>query len=165
LNTADATAKTSGTPVKRAQRLKTLQQVVDGLERRCAEALADCERGVSESEAILAELEVYKSSYLHAFVARAQSGINGANARDYQVFLARLSEALRQQTEAVIRARARRDAHLQDWRDAAQRGDAVGEIVKRWRTAEQRTLEWREQQESDERSLRPRDDGMQPDGA
>ena len=42
--------------MKRAQRLEMVQNVVDDLERKRAEALASSERRVTESEAKLAEL-------------------------------------------------------------------------------------------------------------
>jgi flagellar protein FliJ len=151
--------------MKRAQRLEMVRRVVDDLEKRKAEALAASQRHVTESETKLTELESYRVGYVREFAIRAESGIDGASARDYQAFLARLEEALRQQSQAVIRARAQRDSELQNWQGAAQRAEAVGQMVKRWQTEEQRTLERRDQQESDERSQRPWADGLHPRGA
>jgi flagellar FliJ protein len=132
-----------------------VQRVVDDQERRRAEALAAWQRRVGECETKLVELEAYQASYVRDFALRAESGINGASARDYQAFLARLSEALRQQSQAVTRARAQRDAELQGWQSAAQRAEVVGQMVKRWQAEGQRILDRREQHESDERSQRP----------
>jgi flagellar protein FliJ len=140
--------------MKRAQRLEMVQNVVADQERRRAEALAGSERRVSESEAKLAELEGYHASYVRGFAIRAESGIDGNMARDYQAFLGRLDEALRQQTQVVIRARAQRDSEKQNWQGAAQRAEAVGQMVKRFQTEEARAADQREQQESDERSAR-----------
>jgi flagellar FliJ protein len=120
---------------------------------------------VTESETKLTELESYREGYVRDFAIRAEAGINGASARDYQAFLVRLDEALRQQNHAVIRARAQRDAELQNWQGAAQRAEAVGQMVKLWQTEEQRTLDQREQHESDERSQRPWTNGLHPRGA
>ena len=150
--------------MKRAQRLEMVQRVVDDLERRKAEALAASERRVSESEAKLAELEGYRMSYVRDFTVRAGSGIDGASARDYQVFLGRLDEALRQQSQVVVRTRAQRDSERQNWQGAAQRAEAVGQIVKHWKNEEQRDLDRREQLESDERSQRPPAHGLDPRG-
>src|ERR1700754_1004420 len=138
--------------MKRAQRLEMVQNVVDDQERRRAEALAISERRVSEGEAKLAELESYHASYVRGFAVRAESGIDANMARDYQAFLARLDEALRQQTQIVIRARAQRDGEKQTWQGAAQRAEAVGQMVKRFQIEEVRVADQREQQESDERS-------------
>jgi len=140
--------------MKRAQRLQMVQHVVDDQERRRAEALASSERRVSESEAKLMELENYHASYVRSFAMRAQRGIDAAVARDYQVFLARLEEAMRQQKQIVIRARAQRDGEKQTWQGAAQRAEVVGQMVRRFQSEAERTLDRREQSESDERSQR-----------
>jgi flagellar FliJ protein len=140
--------------MKRAERLEMVQNVVDDQERRRAEALASSERRVTESEAKLAELEGYHASYVHGFNVRAGSGIDANLARDYQAFLARLEEAIRQQTQVVTRTRAQRDSEWQNWQGAAQRAEAVGQMVKRFQTEEVRAADKREQQESDERSAR-----------
>jgi flagellar FliJ protein len=140
--------------MKRAQRLEMVQNVVHDQERRRAEALAASEQRVTEGETKLTELETYHESYVRGFAIRAESGIDGAMARDYQAFLARLEEALRQQTQIVIRARAQRDSEMQIWQGAAQRAQAVGQMVKRFQSEEARALDRQEQVESDERSAR-----------
>jgi flagellar FliJ protein len=140
--------------MKRSQRLEMVQNVVDDQERQRAEALAAGQRRVAESEAKLAELENYHDSYVRGFATRAGSGIDSAAARDYQAFLARLEEAIRQQNQMVTRTRAQRDGEMQVWQGAAQRAAAVGHMVKRFQTDEARALDRQEQLESDERSAR-----------
>ncbi|MGH8208064.1 MAG: flagellar export protein FliJ [Steroidobacteraceae bacterium] len=140
--------------MKRIHRLEMVKKVVDDFERRKAQALAASERRVTESEQKLTELEAYRAGYVRAFAVRAQAGIDGASARDYQVFLGRLDEALRQQTQAIIGTRAQRDSEMQNWQDAAQRAEAIGTTVKRWQSEQRYALERREQHESDERSQR-----------
>lgn len=138
--------------MKRIQRLEMVKKVVDDFERRKAQALAACERGVNESEQKLSQLEAYRASYVRDFTVRAEAGMAAAAARDYQVFLSRLDEALHQQVQVVIGMRAQRDSELQNWQDAAQRAEAIGTTVQRWQVEERRALERREQHESDERS-------------
>ena len=138
--------------MKRSERLEMVKKVVDDFERRKAQALVACERRVNESEQKLSELEAYRASYVRDFTVRAQAGIGAAAARDYQVFLSRLDEALHQQVQTVIGTRALRDSELQNWQDAAQRAEAIGTTVQRWQTEERHALERREQHESDERS-------------
>jgi len=135
--------------------MQTVERVVSEVERKRAESLAACERRVAESESRLAELESYMKSYAEQFQARAGGGIGAAGLRDFQTFMARLGEAVRQQTQIVLQARADRDAELRTWQQAAQRAEAVGGLVKRWQSEEQRQHEKREQLESDERSQRP----------
>jgi flagellar FliJ protein len=138
--------------VKRAQRLELVRQSVHDLERRRAQTLAASERHVAESNSRLAELESYQHSYAIQFTARAGLGIGAAGLRDFQTFLARLTEAVKQQGQIVTRAKLERDTHLKSWQTAAQRAEAVGRIVKRWQAEAQRQLDSREQSESDERS-------------
>lgn len=150
--------------MKRTQRLKMVQNVVEDQERRRAEQLAVTEKRVNECETRLTELENYQASYSREFAARASNGIGAAGLRDYQTFLARLSEAVRQQSQAVFRARAERDAERQIWQSAAQRAEAVGRIVKRWQTEEQRTFDRYEQRETDERAQRSINGGLHARG-
>jgi flagellar FliJ protein len=140
------------TAMKRIERLEMVKKVVDDFERRKAEALAASERRVTESEKKLTELEAYRASYVRDFAIRAQQGMTGAAARDYQAFLARLDDALHQQNQTVVGTRAQRDAERQNWQDAAQRAEAIGTTVKRWQGEERYALDRREQTESDERS-------------
>ena len=146
--------------MKRSDRMKTVQRAVEDAERRRAEALAASERRVAETESRLAELQNYQVTYAREFATRARFGMGGAGLRDYQTFMARLAEAVRQQTQIVYRARAERDAELERWRNAASRAKAVGGVVKRWQGEEQRALDRREQNESDERSQRARHGGL-----
>jgi len=138
--------------MKKSTRMQVVQRVADDSERKRAESLAASERRVTECEAKLAELEGYQASYAQQFTERAGAGIGGAGLREYQAFLARLGEAVRQQRELLARARLERDAQLRQWQSAAQRADIVGKVVEQSRRSEQRDREAREQRESDELS-------------
>jgi flagellar protein FliJ len=151
--------------MKRSERLEIVKKVVDDFEHRKAEALAAAERRVAEADKKLTDLEAYRDGYVRDFAVRGRAGINAAAARDYQVFLTRLDEALRQQTQAVIGTRAQRDAELRNWQDAAQRAEAIGQTVKRWQGEERHELDRREQIETDERSQRTWAQGLTSRGA
>ncbi len=141
--------------MKRSQRMQTVERVVSDVERKRAQALAASERRVSESETKLTELESYQKTYADQFNTRAGKGIGAAGLRDFQTFMARLADAVKQQTQIVLKAKSDRDAELKTWQNAAQRSEAVGGLVKRWQNEEQRVEDKREQSESDERSQRP----------
>lgn len=134
----------------------TVRRVVEDAEKARAEQLAASERRLGECESKLAELERYHAEYLREFSRRAGAGMGSGSVRDYQVFLARLAEAVRQQSQIVTRARAERDTEREQWRTAAQRAHSVGRLVDRWSEEDRRALEKREQGESDERAQRPR---------
>ncbi|HTX04438.1 MAG TPA: flagellar export protein FliJ [Steroidobacteraceae bacterium] len=138
--------------MKKTERIGMVRRAVDDIERRKAEALAACDKDVRAAQAKLEELEAYRTAYVRDFARRAESGMNGAGVREYQVFLGRLDEALRQQTQILAQARLRRDAELENWRDAARRAAAVGNLATHWQAEERAAAEKTEQKEADERS-------------
>jgi len=140
--------------VPRIRQLQTAHGVLENDERRKAQTLANSERQVKESEAKLAELGSYREAYLRDFASRAGSGMTAARARDYQAFIARLDEALGEQSEVVARARTQRAELLARWRGAAQHTAAVDRALKRGLSEEQSRLERREQTDADERAQR-----------
>jgi flagellar protein FliJ len=138
--------------MKKTERIGMVRRAVDDIERRKAEALAACEKGVLAAQAKLEELEAYRAAYVRDFARRAGSGMSGAGMREYQVFLNRLDEALRQQTQILVQARVQRGAELESWRNAARRAAAVGNLASHWQAEERVAAEKVEQKESDERS-------------
>jgi len=138
--------------MKKTERIGMVRRVVDDIERRKAQALAACEQSVLAAQAKLDELEAYRAAYVRDFARRAESGMSGAGVREYQVFLTRLEEALRQQAQILSQARLQRSTELESWRNAARRAAAVGNLASHWQVEEQRAVDRLEQKESDERS-------------
>lgn len=138
----------------RAKRLQPVQHLVDDNERRLAQSVAAFERRVSEAEAKLGELVRYRAEYEKQLSQRAEHGIGVAELRDYQAFLARLAEACKQQQALLQRAQVEREAERERWREAAKRAKALGHVVEQWQAEDRRTLERREQRDSDERAQR-----------
>lgn len=140
--------------MKRAKRLEPVQHMVDEAQQRLAMSVAAFEKRVLEGEAKLTELESYKAEYEQAFTERAGRGIGATELRDYQAFLAKLAEAIKQQQALVNRARADHQAERSKWQDALKRSKALGHVVERWRAEERHVTERREQREMDERAQR-----------
>jgi flagellar FliJ protein len=138
--------------MKKTQRIALVQRVIGDLERRKAEALALCEQRVRETRARLHELEDYRATYLQDFHRRAQTGLDGAGAREYQVFLSRLDEALQHQSQLLGQAELQRTSELESWRSAARRVSQIDSLAGHWRAEERGAEERREQRETDERS-------------
>lgn len=141
------------TAMRRVRQLETVRRVSDEEERRRAERLAAAERRLKENEAKLTELTSYQGGYVNDFAKRVSGGLDGARISQFQAFLTRLGEAVRQQREIVERARVERDAQLARWREAAQRAQMVGRVVKSREDEVRRDVEREEQRESDERGL------------
>jgi flagellar FliJ protein len=138
--------------MKKTERIGMVRRVVDDIERRKAEALAACEKNVLAAQAKLDELEAYRDAYVQEFTRRAGSGMSGASVREFQVFLGRLDEALRQQAQILTQARLQRGSELESWRNAARRATAVGNLATHWQAEERRAFEKLEQKDTDERS-------------
>lgn len=138
----------------RAKRMKPVQNLFEDTEKRLALGLATVERKVTDAETKLQELERYRSDYEDQFKQRAGRGIGATDLRDYQAFLARLVEAIRQQQAVVRRAQSDRDAERLRWQEAAKRAKALGHVVDKWQSEERRASDRREQNESDERAQR-----------
>ncbi len=140
--------------MKRSERMQTVERVVSDAEKKRAEALAARERHVTECERKLQELESYQKSYAEQFQTRAGAGMGAAGLRDYQTFMLRLEEAVKQQTQLLEKAKTDRDAERKVWQHAAQRAEAVGGLVERWQKEEQYQQDKQDQRDSDERAQR-----------
>jgi flagellar FliJ protein len=138
----------------RSERMQPVQKVATANERREAGELANSEQKLLESERKLTELKQYEQDYRDGFNARVSAGMGGNGLRDYQQFLSRLMEAIRQQTQIVARARSERDAQQGQWREAAQRNKAIDRVVDTWKADERRHEDRREQRDTDERATR-----------
>jgi flagellar FliJ protein len=138
----------------RAKRLAPVQDIADDAERRLAQSLGACEKRVRDNEAKLQELERYREEYEKQFTTRAGQGMGVTDLRDYQAFLSRLKEAIRQQHTLVQRAVSERDGERLKWQDAARRAKALDHVVEKWNAEDRSKLERREQQETDERGQR-----------
>jgi flagellar protein FliJ len=138
----------------RSKRLAPVQRVVDDVERRQAVKMTATQQRTAECEAKLQELERYRGEYVRGFEERASAGMGAAGLRDYQAFLARLNEAIKQQQAVVDRARQESERERGHWQQAAVRAKAIDHVVNQWESAERRESDRREQQESDERAQR-----------
>lgn len=146
--------------MKRAKRLEPMQHIADEAQKRLAMSVAAFEKRVLEGEAKLTELERYKGEYEQAFTQRAGGGIGATELRDYQAFLAKLAEAIKQQQALVNRARVEHQAERLKWQQALQRSRALGHVVERWHAEERHVTDRREQRESDERAQRKTSRGL-----
>lgn len=136
--------------MKRSERLNQLRDDLEAQRRTLDMRVAAAEARANEASARCIELRRYRDEYAHGFTGRAAAGLAGAGLRDYQAFLARLDEALRQQQQIAMRAEAELEFERQRWRDAAVQVKAVETVGARWRAEETLQVVRREQRETDE---------------
>ena len=140
--------------MNRSKRIAPVQKVMEDSERERAQSMALAQRRVIEAEAKLRELSRYHVDYAKSFHRQAAGGLMSSSLRDFQVFLARLAEAAKQQEHIVARAREDLAAETHRWQDAARRAKALGLVVDRWRGEERSEIDRREQRDTDERAQR-----------
>jgi flagellar FliJ protein len=140
--------------MSRADRMAPVQQVFGNAERDRARELGEAQRQLADAEARLVELRTYHGEYMGAFRKRCEDGTSIRALRDFQAFLARLDNAVRQQEQLVEQARQRVAGSRRDWQGAAQKVKAVGAVVERWQKNEALVLDRRDQKDSDERAQR-----------
>lgn len=142
--------------MKRADRLEPVQKIVEDTERRLAEHYAAAKRLLQTSEQKLQELHSYRDDYTRGFARRAGGGMGARELVDYQAFMLRLNEAIKQQSQVVQSARGECEAQRRRWQAAAQRAKALGHVIENWQQEELRAANRREQRETDERAQRRR---------
>jgi flagellar protein FliJ len=140
--------------MSRVTRMQPVQSAVDRAEQQRAEQLAVSERRVTECETKLAELDRYEADYRANYKQKATLGMSSVELRDYQSFLVRLTEAIKQQSKIVQNAKVERDACRKHWQNAAVRSKAVEHVVDKWQAEERQGVDRREQRDSDERAQR-----------
>lgn len=140
--------------MSRAKRIEPVQDIAEDREKKLAVSVVGFERRASESQTKLQELERYRLEYQQQYAARAKRGMSVTDLRDYQAFLARLNDAVKQQEALVQRAAAERDAERLRWQEAARKAKALDHVIGKWKTEERRVEDKREQRDTDERAQR-----------
>jgi flagellar protein FliJ len=147
--------------MKRSERMAPVQRVLGSNERDRARDLGAAQKTLAEAETRLQDLRQYREDYLNNFQQRARAGNSAMALRDFQLFLARLEEAVKQQEQIVAQARDALAGSKQRWQGAARQVKAVESVVGKWQTDERRRADQHEQKETDERAQRRR----APDGS
>jgi flagellar protein FliJ len=140
--------------VKRSKRLEPVGALAEEVERECAAEVASVLTRMAEAERRCIELKRYLGEYQDMFQRRASAGMRVTGMRDYQTFIARLSEAVRQQEEVLAQLHADCDRVRARWLEAAARKTAVGKVIAKVRSEDQKVEDRRSQKESDEHAQR-----------
>jgi flagellar protein FliJ len=131
-----------------------VQRVLDKKEKDRALELGEARSRLTAAEAKLRDLEQYRRDYEQAFQQRARGGQPVRALRDFQVFLARLDQAIQQQRQIVGAAEHDVTGQSTLWQSAARQVKAVDSVVDRWQGEERRAQDRRDQKETDERAQR-----------
>jgi flagellar FliJ protein len=143
----------------RSERIRPIKQLADDRERDAGRVVSRAQAALGAAEKQLADLIGYRADYV---VRQHESGaVDAARLQNFQAFLGRLEEAIRQQQAVVEDARRAADACAAEWRDRRIESAQLGKAVVRLRAEELRLGEKRDQNATDERaaqSARPKPD-------
>jgi flagellar FliJ protein len=134
--------------------MEPVQQLLGSTERDRARDMGAAQRSLGAAESRLQELQKYHADYVQGFERSARAGGNALALRDFQQFLGRLEDAIRQQQQIVAQARQSVAGSTSQWQTAAQRVKAVDSVVGKWQGEERRHETRLEQKEFDERAQR-----------
>lgn len=138
----------------RSERMKPIQNLADDREREAGIALSRAQDALAAAEKQLSELVSYRAEY--ASRQHDAGVLDVARVQNFQAFLGRLEDAIRQQQQVVDRARAAAQAVADTWRERKIESASLGKVVSRLRVQEQAVTDRREQAATDERAaLRP----------
>jgi flagellar FliJ protein len=129
---------------------------MEELERESALRVAATQNRLSEAQRRHGELQRYLEEYRAMFAERAKAGMGVSGMRDYQVFIARLHEAVEAQRSVVEQISAECQAERELWAQAAARKAAVGKVIDQAQLDERKAEDRRQQHELDERAQRHR---------
>ena len=138
----------------RSERLAPVQRVLGQTEQQRARDLGEARQRLVTAETKLQDLQQYRQDYERVFQQRATTGQSVMALRDFQVFLARLDQAIQQQTQVAEAARGDVSGRTRHWQSAARQVKAVDSVVGRWQGEERRADDRREQKDTDERAQR-----------
>jgi flagellar FliJ protein len=134
--------------------LEPVGALAEEAERERAAEVAGLQQRLAEAERRCVELKRYLEEYQTMFQRRASAGIGVSGMRDYQTFIARLSEAVRQQAGAIEQLQADCARARVRWLEAAARKTAVSKVIANVRSEDQKLEDRRSQKESDEHAQR-----------
>lgn len=140
--------------MKRSKRLEPVGELADEEERECATRVAGLQTRLDDAQRRGTELKRYLVEYQSMFQQRASAGMGVSGLRDYQTFLARLNDAVRQQDVVVSQLESDCARARVQWLEAAARKSAVSKVIENARTEDQKLEDLRSQKESDEQAQR-----------
>ncbi len=139
-----------------SKRLRPVHRVAASREQTAAKELGDSTRYVHEQEERLEELRRYHAEYIDRFHSAAKMGMSALQLQEYRAFLAKLERAIREQQTIIKDGLNVRKFKKDSWQQKHVRTQALGKVIDRYKKAENRAEDKREQKETDDRNQRSR---------
>ena len=135
-----------------SKRFQPVHRVAESRENKAARALGESQRKMREHTSRLEELKQYHREYMERFKSASREGLTASQMQEYRAFLGKLETAIREQ-EKVLQTSHRECTGKKDaWQEKHVRTQALGKAMDRFRKAENKAMDSREQQATDEHS-------------
>ncbi|HXR19121.1 MAG TPA: flagellar export protein FliJ [Steroidobacteraceae bacterium] len=142
--------------MRRAKQLQPVGKLMEELERESLLRVSAAQSRLDEAQQRRADLQRYLDEYREMFAQRARSGMGVTGMRDYQIFIARLAEAVQAQQSMVEQLTLECQRERESWMQAAARKSAVGKAIDKAHAEDRKAEDRRTQRELDERAQRQR---------
>src|SRR5262245_1439480 len=141
--------------MSRSDRFEPIKDIADGRERDAGTIVALAQQALQEREQQLAQLKRYRDDYTASHSAQLGT-MNSMKLQNYRAFIDRLSDAIRQQEQAVQVAREDYERKRDAWRERRVEANAIGKAMERLKSEEHRVDANREQAQADEQAAAQR---------
>lgn len=136
----------------KSKRFEPIRDIVSASAKDLSRAMGEAGRKVAELEGKVEQLQSYRDDYVRN--SQAPATIDAVKLQNYRMFLDRLGDALRQQLESLVIARAEYDKRRALWSEKRIEAESLGRVVDRFRKEERHAADQREQREGDDAALR-----------
>jgi flagellar FliJ protein len=140
--------------MKPSQRIQPALDLAQEHLRTAALKLADVQTRYAQKMQKLRELESYRDEYSQGLLRKGRDGMHVVQMQDYNRFLDRLNQAIRQQRQHIEGMRSEMEQCAQQWRQEQVRVNALDKVVERKVQAERCEVDRQEQRECNEHAQR-----------
>ena len=137
----------------KSKRFEPIREIASNSADSLSRGVADAERHLAEVEKQLLQLQKYRTDYLDQSDQKPDT-LDTVRLQNLRSFLDRLADAIRVQTQAVAAARTDYEAKRLQWSLKRVEAEALGKVVERFKLDERRAQDKRDQNESDDASMR-----------
>lgn len=141
--------------MRNSKKLQPIADIARQKERRSARRHGDIMREFQQQQHQLDELIQYRNQYIEQFQNTAKDGLPIGKMREFQSFLARLTQAISAQRQQVELKQEVCDQSQSDWKDKRGRSKMMNKVVEKSQLEEKQTAAKREQRELDDLSSKP----------
>ena len=136
----------------KSKRFEPIRDIASTSATDLSRAMGEAGRKVAELEGKVEQLQSYRDDYVRN--SQSPATIDAVKLQNYRTFLDRLGDALRQQLESLVIARAEYDKRRALWSEKRIEAESLGRVVDRFRKEERHAADQREQREGDDAALR-----------